>query len=124
MATAEPVSDQVKHLPQPLDLPNERSSWEKAKTLACAWSSVFLFVSWLISYRSFLIVGVAFRGLVDFASLPVILARDPNLLKIKIDTGATGMCRLCIYVPKSVDPETDMRTRGVVMHLHGGGWTM
>ncbi len=65
-----------------------------------------------------------FRGLVDLVSLPVVLARDKDLFKITIDTGATGGCRLCIFVPRNVDPETDKRTRGVVMHLHGGGWSM
>lgn len=71
-----------------------------------------------------LVVGVPFRYLVDFASLPLYLAKDMMLFKITIDTGATGSCRLCIFVPKDVDPETDKRTRGVVMHLHGGGWSM
>ena len=63
-----------------------------------------------------------FRLLVDTISIPVLVARDNNRFKVKIDTGATGKCRLCIYVPRNAEPSDP--PRGIVMHLHGGGWTM
>ena len=56
----------------------------------------------------------------DTISLPVLLSFDRNRYKLTIDTGKTGPCRLLVYVPKDFDE----KPRGVVMHLHGGGWTM
>ncbi|KAL5524232.1 hypothetical protein ACEPAF_9372 [Sanghuangporus sanghuang] len=66
--------------------------------------------------------GTMLRLLVDMASLPVLLSYDRFRFKKWIDTGRTGKCRLCIYVPKTLK---DTKTpRGVVMHLNGGGWTI
>lgn len=67
-------------------------------------------------------VGTMLRLLVDVASLPVLLAYDRFRFRKWVDTGRTGKCRLCIYVPRTLkESETP---RGVVMHLNGGGWTM
>lgn len=65
-------------------------------------------------------VGTLFRLLVDTISIPVLLALDKDRYTVTIDTGKTGSCRLLVYIPKVLDE----RPRGVVVHLHGGGWTM
>lgn len=45
---------------------------------------------------------------------------------VKIDTGKTGKCRICIYLPKKMAglQKEAVESRGVLVHLHGGGWTM
>ncbi|THH08973.1 hypothetical protein EW145_g2337 [Phellinidium pouzarii] len=75
-----------------------------------------------IEFQPALEVGVLFRLLVDAVSLPVLLALDKNRFKTTVNTGKTGKCRLCIYIPKSFKAEET--PRGVVVHLHGGGWTI
>ncbi|KAI5120450.1 hypothetical protein M0805_008497 [Coniferiporia weirii] len=88
----------------PLDYPNNRSLIERL------WVLVF---------------GTLFQLLVDTISLPVLLASDKNRFRTHIDTGRTGGCRLCIYVPKNTKgEETSSKPRGVIVHLHGGGWTI
>ena len=42
-----------------------------------------------------------------------------NKIVTRVDTGETGMCRVCVYTPRR-----RVKLRGVVVHLHGGGWTM
>lgn len=44
-----------------------------------------------------------------------------NRLKLTLDTGATGYCKLFIYLPKFGVINS---RRGVVVHLHGSGWTV
>ena len=61
--------------------------------------------------------------LIDVLSSPIYYTGNPNKFSITVDTGSTGKCRLAVFIPKGVDPATAGR-RGVVMHLHGGGWTM
>ena len=65
-------------------------------------------------------VGTLFRLLVDTVALPVLLALDKDRLKITINTGKTGSCRLLVHIPK----QSDDKPKGVIAHLHGGGWTM
>lgn len=68
-----------------------------------------------------LLFGVLLQVLVDIASLPLILAYDKNRIRTNIDTGSTGQCRICIYIPRNQESKC---RRGVIMHLHGGGWSI
>ncbi|KZV97843.1 alpha/beta-hydrolase [Exidia glandulosa HHB12029] len=48
--------------------------------------------------------------------------RRPYRQKISLDTGRTGHCRLVVYYPQK--PKVNAHPPGVVMHIHGGGWTI
>lgn len=61
--------------------------------------------------------------MIDMISLPLFFAYDKNRLKISVNTGHTGNCRLLVYIPKGIDNHK-VSPRGVAMHLNGGGWTM
>ncbi|KAF8584639.1 alpha/beta-hydrolase [Ramaria rubella] len=90
--------------PPPLDLPNERPFFKRHRIfIAC-----------------FLL-----RLLVDIVSLIRTIWPIPNRFKIHIDTGKTGPCRLCVYTPKHSKLKNGPSGRkGVVVHLHGGGWSI
>jgi len=84
-----------------INLPNNRSFSERL------WINTF---------------GECFRGLIDSVSLPLYVLPDKYRFTTKVSTGKTGECRVLVFVPKEL--KDSERPRGVVMHLHGGGWTI
>ncbi|KIJ49099.1 hypothetical protein M422DRAFT_45058 [Sphaerobolus stellatus SS14] len=91
--------------PPPIDLPNERPSIQKWRVIVSG-----LLLQWFIA----------------FISMPITKLPVRNRIKVKIDTGKTGKCRMCIYLPpkeKGLQKER-LEARGVLVHLHGGGWTI
>ncbi|GJJ12894.1 hypothetical protein Clacol_007140 [Clathrus columnatus] len=70
------------------------------------------------------ILSTILRYTIDFLSLPLYLWPVGNRLRTTIKTETTGRCRLCIYYPKPNKTESKLSTpRGVLVHLHGGGWS-
>ena len=62
------------------------------------------------------------KSFVEILGSSIFLSFDKYRYRIAIDTGATGKCRLCIYVPKNVG--SCQGPLGVVMYMHGGGWAV
>lgn len=91
--------------PPPLDLPNERPFVGKWRVIISA-----VLLQWFI----------------HVISMPLTKMPVRNRRIVKIDTGKTGTCRLCIYLPKKMTGLQNERleSRGVLVHLHGGGWTI
>jgi len=86
-----------------LQLPNHRTAWEQFQLRCC---------------------GGLFRGLVDFASLPLYYSPTyrKNRISTTINLGPTGSCRCLVYLPSKQLPKG--KEGGVILHLHGGGWTI
>jgi acetyl esterase/lipase len=64
--------------------------------------------------------GLLFRNLVWLATLPRNLKPHPRRFSRTIDVHKYGKCRVCVFLPSKPPPTP----RPIVVHVHGGGWTM
>ncbi|KZV80266.1 hypothetical protein EXIGLDRAFT_781185 [Exidia glandulosa HHB12029] len=95
--------DQETDLPRAtLDTPNERAALERL------WISIF---------------GNMMQGSFFLLTLVADIGKGRDRISTTIYTGRTGKCNLLIYLPKEDAPRRDHGT-GVVVHLHGSGWTV
>merc|ERR1711964_921316 len=69
-----------------------------------------------------LFFGELFRILIDSVSFPLYVLPDKYRFRTRVDTGKTGKCRVNVFLPKELKDQDG--PRGVVVHLHGGGWTI
>lgn len=114
--------------PPPLDFPDHREFSKKWRVRICAcegFSSLSLFSKWLhLLTNSQFVVTALLRYTIDFLSVPLYVWPVRNRIRTSIDTGPTGRCRLCIYYPVgNSEKKSENASRGVLVHLHGGGWS-
>lgn len=113
--------------PPPLDFPDHREFSKKWRVRICAcegFSLSFFPSGYICLPTSQFVVTALLRYTIDFLSVPLYVWPVRNRIRTSIDTGPTGRCRLCIYYPVgNSEKKSENASRGVLVHLHGGGWS-